>query len=67
MTQKWKRPGDAQQRTTEARKDSQMGSASREETYGTCRELQIRHLRRRCGVRGGLARAVAALCFGEER
>ena len=67
MSQKWKRPGDARQRTTGAEKEGQMGSTSYTETYGTCRDLQIRHLQRRCGVRGGLACSVAALCFGEER
>ncbi len=65
MSQRWKRPGDARQRTTGASKDSQMGTTFLPETYATCRNLQTRYLQRRHGLDERTARMIAGLCFGE--
>lgn len=67
MSIKNKRPGDALQRIPGAEKDSQLESTSLGPLYATPRDIQTRHLQRRCGVDKRTARLLAEFCFGEGR
>lgn len=67
MNLKRKRPGDALQRISGAEIESPMNKTSCPDTYATCRDLQTRFLRRRCGLDDRTAGLVAGFCFGEER
>ncbi|SHL61417.1 hypothetical protein SAMN05443432_1027 [Roseovarius litoreus] len=69
MSQKWKSPGNALQRTTGASVDGHWGMtiAPMAQTYANCRDLQTRHLQRRFGLDARTARLMAGLCFGEDR
>ncbi|SDJ15108.1 hypothetical protein [Lutimaribacter saemankumensis] len=64
MSQKWKRPGGARQRTTEA-ESCHMGLTWEE--YTKRRDLQTRRLQQRHGLDAHTARLIASLCFGEGR
>ena len=58
-------PGRALQRTTGAEEEIQMQANSQCQIYATCRDLQTRHVSRRCGLNARRAMLIAALCFGE--
>jgi hypothetical protein len=59
------RPGRALQRTTGADLEFFSQGDFQCQTYATCRDLQSRHISRRCGLDGRRALLIAALHFGE--
>ncbi|WP_137701653.1 hypothetical protein [Marimonas lutisalis] len=67
MSHKWKRPGNALQRTAGANLDGLWENSSIQPTYATFRDLQTRYLQRRHGLDKRTARMLAGICFGEER
>ena len=66
MREKAKRPGPALARTSGADLENTGQCTIQGPTYPETVELQIRHIRSRCGVTGSHARLLAALCFGED-
>ena len=67
MRQETKRPGRARERSTGADEEIQMRANFQNQVYVTCRDLQTRHLRHRCGLSDHRARLIALLFFGEGR
>ena len=61
-----KRPGPALQRTSGADLEHTGQCTFQGSSYPETVDLQIRHIRSRCGVTGSHARLLAALCFGED-
>lgn len=59
------RPGHALQRTTGADVEINQQGDFQGQSYATCRDLQTRHLCRRCGLDARRAMLIAALHFGE--
>ena len=67
MSQKWKSPGGARQRTTEAGEQEHWGMDLSSMKYCNNCSLQTRRLQQRHGLDAHTARLIAALCFGEGR
>lgn len=65
MSAKWKGPGDALQRKSEAEMKSSYDATFTHEIYANCCHLQTRRLRHRFGLDERRARLLATLCFGE--